>query len=111
MPRIFVSQQRMQQWTEDGKVSVENNVMTLPTLGKSFRLTEALHITKVVSEGGDVHSLIGRVKTSDQVRALGAEAYHDSLIIEDTAYECEAGFVGEVIGASQQASGLHKLED
>ncbi len=113
MPRIFVSQQRMQQWTEDGKVSVENNVMTLPTLGKSFRLTEAVHIKKVVSEGGDVHGLIGRVKTGAQIRELGAEAYHDSLIIQDTAYECESGFVGEVIGATQQTttSGLHRLEE
>ena len=39
MPRIFVSQQRMQQWTEDGRVQVENNIMMLPTMGRSFRLT------------------------------------------------------------------------
>ena len=113
MPRIFVSQQRMQQWTEDGRVSVDNNIMTLPTLGRSFRLTEALHVRRVVTEGGDVHNLVGRVKTEAQLAKLGAEAYHDSLIVGDTAYECEAGFVGEVIGAAQPTatSGLHRLEE
>lgn len=113
VPRIFVSQQRMQQWTEEGKVSVENNIMTLPTLGKAFRLTEAFHVTKVVSGGEDVHKLIGRVKTSAQIHTLGAEAYHGSLIVQDTAYECEAGFVGEVIGSSQPAAtaGLSRLEE
>jgi hypothetical protein len=110
VPRIFVSQQRMQQWTEDGKVSVENNVMILPTLGKSFRLTEAVHITKVVSDGGDAHRLIGRVKTLEQLKQLGAETYHGSVVIEDTAYECEHGFVGEVIAGQTSGSGLHKLD-
>ncbi len=110
MPRIFVSQQRMQQWTEDGKVSIESNLMILPTLGKSFRLTEAVHITKVVSEGGDPHGLVGRVKTQEQLRELAAEVYHSSLLIGETAYECEQGFIGEVVGKTQTAgSGLHQL--
>lgn len=110
MPRIFVSQQRMQQWTEDGKVSVENDLMLLPTLGKSFRLTEAVHISRVVSEGEDPHQLVGRVKTLAQLRDLNAEVYHGSLLIGDVAYECEHGFIGEVVGKTQTpGSGLHQL--
>lgn len=110
MPRIFVSQQRMQQWTEDGKVSVQDNIMSLPNLGRSFRLTEAVYISRVVSDGGDVHALVGRVKTMPQLKALGAETYHNSLIIGEAAYECEPGFVGEVVGPSQPTgSGLHRL--
>lgn len=112
MPRIFVSQQRMQQWTEDGKVSVENNLMILPNLGKSFRLTEAVHICRVVSEGGDVHQLLGRVKTRAQLREMKAELFHGSLLIGDTAYECEPGFIGEVVGSTKSSgSGLHRLAE
>lgn len=110
MPRIFVSQQRLQQWTEGGKVSVQNDIMILPNLGKSFRLTEAVYVARVVSEGGDVHGLVGRVKTRSQLRALGAEIYHDSLVLADAAYQCEPGFVGEVVGAPPRSgSGLHRL--
>ncbi|MCS6912665.1 MAG: hypothetical protein RMK29_17795 [Myxococcales bacterium] len=110
MPRIFVSQQRMQQWTEDGKVSVQNNLMILPNLGKSFRLTEAVYVVRVVSEGGDIHGLVGRVKSRSQLRALGAEVYHDSLILGEAAYQCEPGFIGEVVGTPPAgSSGIHKL--
>ena len=110
MPRIFVSQQRMQQWTEDGKVSVQDNIMSLPNLGRSFRLTEAVYIVRLVEGDADPHKLVGRVKTQAQLRALHAELYHNSLIVGEAAYECEPGFVGEVVGAPQQSgSGLHRL--
>ncbi len=110
MPRIFVSQQRMQQWTEDGKVSVQEDLMLLPNLGRSFRLTQAVHVTRVVSDGGDVHGLVGRVKTQAQLQEMGAEVYLSSLIIGDAAYECEPGFIGEVVGNTQTSgSGLHRL--
>lgn len=104
MPRIFVSQQRVQQWTEEGRVSVEGNIMNLPELGRTFKLTEAFYVERVVSEGGDAFKLTGRVKTRSQIASLGGEVFLNSLIIGDAAYEGDPGFVGEALSAAKAAS-------
>lgn len=100
MPRIFVSQRRIQQWTEEGRISVDGNVLTLPELSRSFRLTEAFHVERVVSEGGDTYRLTGKVKTRGQIGTLGGEVFLNSLIIGEAAYEGESGFIGEALPAS-----------
>ena len=58
-------------------------------------------------------AVVGRAAAQEQLKELGAEALHDSLIVGETAYTCEPGFVGEVIGAAQPTatSGLHRLEE
>lgn len=104
MPRIFVSQRRIQQWTEEGRVTVENNVLTLPELSRSFRLTEAFHVERVVSNGGDTYRLTGRVKTRGQIGTLGGEVFLNSLIIGEAAYEGESGYVGEALAAPLPAA-------
>lgn len=105
MPRIFVSQRRVHQWTEEGRVSVDGNTMNLPELGRTFKLTEAFFVERVVSEGGDAFKLMGRVKTRAQIAALGGEVFLNSLIIGDAAYEGDPGFVGEPMGAIAPAAG------
>ena len=95
MPRIYVSQKRVQQWTEEGRVHIEGNQMTLPELGRMFRLTEAFYVERAVSDGGDVLGIKGRVKTRNQIAQLGGEVFLNSLVIGDAAYEGDPGFVGE----------------
>jgi hypothetical protein len=95
VPRIFVSQKRVQQWTEEGRVHIEGNQMTLPEMGRMFRLTEAFYVERAVSDGGDVLGLKGRVKTRNQIAQLGGEVFLNSLVIGDAAYEGDPGFVGE----------------
>ena len=95
MPRIFVSQKRVQQWTEEGRVQIEGNQMTLPELGRMFRLTEAFYVERAVSDEGDSLGLRGRVKTRNQIAQLGGEVFLNSLVIGDAAYEGDPGFVGE----------------
>ena len=93
MPRIFVSQKRVQQWTEEGRVHIEGNQMTLPEMGRMFRLTEAFYVERAVSDGGDVLGLKGRVKTRNQIAQLGGEVFLNSLVIGDAAYEGENKYV------------------
>jgi hypothetical protein len=100
VPRIFVSQRRIQQWTEEGRISVDGNVLTLPELSRAFRLTEAFHVERVVSEGGDTYRLTGKVKTRGQIGTLGGEVFLNSLIIGEAAYEGESGFIGEALPAT-----------
>lgn len=97
LPRIFVSQRRVQQWTEEGRVAIESSWMTLTELGRTFRLTEAFFVERAVSDGGDAHQLSGRVKTRQQIASLGGEVFLNSLIIGDDAYEGDPGFIGEPV--------------
>jgi len=85
----------VQQWTEEGRVHIEGNQMTLPEMGRMFRLTEAFYVERAVSDGGDVLGLKGRVKTRNQIAQLGGEVFLNSLVIGDAAYEGDPGFVGE----------------
>jgi hypothetical protein len=103
--RLFVSQERIDRWSSEGKVTIEEDIMSLPALGRSFRLRPAVYITRVLSREKDIHRLLGRVKTAEQLSQMGAENFANSLILGEVAYECEPGFVGEVIGAAGVSPG------
>ena len=111
MARLFISQSQMDRWALDGKVGLEDDVMKIPGLGRSFKIRSAVHFTQVV-EGEDSHDLLGRVKTDEQLVALGAEHYGASVIVGEIGYECTEGFVGVPADAEGAggASGLLKLD-
>jgi hypothetical protein len=106
MARLFISADQMDRWTAEGKVSLSDDLMTLPALGRSFRLRTAVRFMAVV-EGTDVHGLLGRVKTDDQLAELGGEHYGASVILGEVGYECEEGFIGLPVDGGH--SGLLKI--
>jgi hypothetical protein len=106
MARLFISADQMDRWTAEGKVSLQDDLMTLPALGRSFKLRTAVRFLSVI-EGSDSNGLIGRVKTDDQLGEMGAEHYGASVILGDVGYECEEGFIGLPVDGG--ASGLLKL--
>ena len=106
MARLFISADQMDRWSAEGKVSLQDDIMALPALGRSFRLRTAVRFLSVV-EGADSNGLIGRVKTDEQLAEMGGEHYGASVIMGDVGYECEEGFIGLPVDGS--ASGLLKL--
>ena len=103
MARLFISQERIDYWTSVDKVNVEGDRMVLPAFGTTFKLVSAVHFVRAVDDGDggatDVLELVGRVKTEEQLRRMGAELVANSVLVGDLAYECETGFVGEVLEA------------
>jgi hypothetical protein len=106
MARLFISADQMDRWSSEGKVHLEDDVMTLPALGRSFQLQTAVRFLSSI-EGSDVHGLLGRVKTAQQLAEMGSEHYGASVILGDVGYECEEGFVGVPVDGSH--SGLLKI--
>jgi hypothetical protein len=106
MARLFISADQMDRWTGEGKVSLQDDLMTLPAMGRSFKLRTAVRFLSVI-EGGDAHGLVGRVKTDEQLAEMGGEHYGASVIMGDVGYECEEGFIGLPVDGG--ASGLLKL--
>jgi hypothetical protein len=94
--RLFISQGRLDAWSSEDRVRIDSDVMTLAGDGRSFRLRPAVRFLKLSgSDGDDPHQLVGRVKLLDDLSRLGAEQFMESVIVGDTAYDVQSGFLGE----------------
>jgi hypothetical protein len=93
--RLFISVERLDAWTAEGRASLEAGKMTLTELGRSFSMTPAVCFVKVSGTDSDPNDLIGRVKSKDALLAMGAEQLANSVIYADTAYDVVDGFMGE----------------
>ena len=91
---LFVPQGVLDKWSELGKVAVDGHVLTLLGENKSFQLTSAVRFLKMEA-GDDVAKLLAKVKTTDALKQMGAEHYMDSVILGDSAYQVQQGFLAD----------------
>jgi len=95
---LFVSQQMIDAWAEQGKIEFEGNVMTLRAgagSGRSYALDPAVRFLQVVGADHDPHGLVAKVKSERHLRALGGERLGSSVVLGDVAYEVQPGFLAE----------------
>src|SRR5512141_690550 len=96
MQKIFFSQRILDSLIDEGKITLEHNVLTLLKGEQpSFELEPAYRITRTADNAPDPHGLVGQIKYEREVKAMQAEVYMNSLIYRDIAYEAEPGFIGE----------------
>jgi hypothetical protein len=93
--RLFISQGRLDAWSAEDRVKIDADLMTLNGDGRAFRLRPAIRFLKVAGNGQDAHQLVGRVKLLDDLTRLGAEQFMESIIIGETAYDVQSGYLGE----------------
>ena len=103
----------MDRWTTEGKVTLEDDLMTVAAadekLRRSFRLETAVRFL-TVSGGEDESRLVGKVKSAGDLAGVGAEHFGTSVLLRETAYECEEGFIGTPTDAAPATgSGLLHL--
>ena len=115
--RAFFSQDWLDRWLAEGRVSLEGEVLALGAEGPSFQLSSAVLFRTEVATGEDARKLCGRVKTLAAVRELSGEHAPGSVVIGDNAYEVVDGFVGELLVPRDTAlvedvgvAALHKLK-
>lgn len=104
MARLYISQDRLDTWSSENKVDIENDVMTLVELDRSFSIQPAVRFLEVAGGEDDPHGLVGKVKDHRELSAMGADHLASSVIYVDTAYDVENGFVGDPL-PSQGAAG------
>jgi len=95
MSRLFISVDRLDAWTAEGRAALEGDRMILTELGRSFTMTPAVHFVKTMGQDSDPNDLVGLVKSKPQLDAMGAEQLANSVIFNDTAYDVIDGFIGE----------------
>jgi hypothetical protein len=101
--RAFFSQDWVDRWLAEGRVSLEGDVLALGADGPSFQLSSAVLFRAEVASGDDALKLCGRVKTLAAVRELSGEHAPGSVVIGENAYEVLDGFIGELLPSRETA--------
>jgi len=101
---LFVPQSVLDKWSEKGRVELKGHVLTLLREKKSFQLTSAVRFVKMEA-GEDVKGLLQKVKTLDALKQMGAEHYRESVILGDSAYQVQQGFLADA-NALRRAAGV-----
>jgi hypothetical protein len=91
--RLFIAQAKLEGWIEGGKVTFQDNLLTLLAEKVAYRVEPAARITRVL-DGEDRTGLVGKSVTVAELQAQKAEHFQGTVILGDTAYECEDGFMG-----------------
>jgi hypothetical protein len=91
---LFVPQTVLDKWSEQGRIQVDGNVLTILGDGKHFALTSAVRFMKMEA-GEDQAGLLHKVKTTDALKQMGAEHYMESVILGEVAYQVQQGFLAD----------------
>jgi len=91
---VFFPQAALDQWIVDGSAELQDGELTLLSEGKRYRIGEAHRILREVGGGEDPKHLVGRVKTRAYLEQLGAEIVHGSMLLGESAYDVEPGWLG-----------------
>ncbi len=91
---LFVPQTVLDRWSEQGRIQVDGNVLVILGEQKSFALTSAVRFMKMEA-GDDRAGLLAKVKTTDALKQMGAEHYMDSVILGESAYQVQQGFLAD----------------
>jgi hypothetical protein len=96
--KLFIPQETLDSWLTAERVNLEGELLQLPQAGLALRLVPGCHFRSVQAGTDGAFKLLGKVKAKAAVSALGAEVYMNSVILGETAYEVEVGFVAKPVG-------------
>jgi len=98
--KVFIPQNVVDSWVTADKIELLGEVVTFRGSGVAVSMAPACYFDRVAGGSDDGNNLLGRVKTKTTIDAMGAEAYMNSVILGETAYEVQAGFVATPIHPS-----------
>lgn len=100
MPRIFVGQTLMDDWLSAGRIELDGELLRFDAGGVpvGLRISPAVYFERIDGSESDPYSVVGAVKTADELTQLGAEHYESSVVLGDFAYTVTPGFIGVPAG-------------
>jgi hypothetical protein len=98
--KLFIPQETMDSWLSSERVNLEGEMLRLPGAGLVLRLVPGCYFKSVQAGSDENFALLGKVKAKAAIAALGAEVYMNSVILGETAYEVDVGFVAKPMGHS-----------
>ncbi len=98
--KLYLPQKTLEDWVTADKADLQDGKLVVKESKTAHPVSPAVHFQRLIS-GDDEKGLLGRVKTTAQLEALGAEHLADSCIVGEVAYEVVEGYVTEVQAAAQ----------
>ncbi|MET0284994.1 MAG: hypothetical protein ABW352_11005 [Polyangiales bacterium] len=89
--RVFVPQEAVESWLNQGRADLTREVLTLD--GNAFSAEPGVRFLAEVAGGADERRLIGRVQSNAQLDQLGAEHTHEAVLLGDNAYQVAEGYL------------------
>jgi hypothetical protein len=93
--KIFIPQDFVDRWVTADKIELSGEIMTFSSSGLAVRMIPGYYFDHVAGGSDEGHKLLGRAKMKAVIAAMGAEVYMNSVILGETAYEVEAGFLAK----------------
>src|SRR5207245_9790988 len=100
---LFVPQSVLDKWSEQGRIEVDGNVLTILGEQKSFALTSAVRFIKMEA-GEDNAGLLAKVKFTDAMKQMGAEHYREYVILRQSAYQVQQGLLADASALRRAAA-------
>lgn len=100
MPRIFVAQTLADSWLAAGRVQLERDLLRVSVdPGGPFDLfiNPAVYFERIDGSEADVHQVVGKVKTAQELAQIGADHYESSVVMGDYAYTVVPGFIAVAV--------------
>jgi hypothetical protein len=89
--RVFVPQEAVESWLSAGRADLSRDVLIFD--GWRFAAQPAVRFLAEVAGGRDERQLIGRVQSTQQLDAIGAEHSHEAVLLGDNAYQVVEGYL------------------
>jgi hypothetical protein len=97
MPRIFVAQTLADSWLAAGRVQLERDLLRISDAGgggiTDLFINPAVFFERIDGSEADVHDVVGRVKTAQELAQMGADHYESSVVMGDYAYTVVPGYL------------------
>ena len=111
-PRIFVAQTLADSWLSAREVQLERDLLRLAEAGGGpvthLFINPAVFFERIDGTDTDVHDVVGRVKTAQELAQMGADHYESSVVMGDYAYTVVPGYLATPVdakGAEQALDG------
>ncbi len=98
--KVFIPQEVVDRWITTDKVELAGEIMTFRGAGLALRMVPGYYFDHVSGGSDERYNLLGRAKAKAAIAALGAEAYMNSVLLGETAYEVEVGFVAKPLDSN-----------
>ncbi len=96
--RVFFPQPMLDVLIDLDRAALDGQELVIGKAGCRYRIVEAARVLIEETETGDRHDLCGKVKSRAFLEELGAELLGNSMLLEDSAYRVQVGFVGLPVG-------------
>ena len=92
--RVFFPQRQLDRWLAEDRVELTQRELLLKAEGRRYRIVDAIRVLREVTDGRDLFSLVGKVKSVSYLTELGAELLGTSMLVGESAYDVVPGFLG-----------------